>query len=176
VLASKSHLRKGFTRIRILVVSQQSEQIYAERALCAGGSGYWMRNSLAEELMHAIETVLAGEIYASSANHVLAMRKLAGGRNGSVRRVRACAVDHHSVDSPVSPLQRLVLTKFHAKSQNKVDDVIRSVSCRVMRTGIVRALIALATSDQAIPTTQMGLDGLLLLENVTRARNRREIA
>jgi hypothetical protein len=45
-----------------------------------------------------------------------------------------------------------------------------------MRTGIMRALIALATSDQAIPTTQMGLDGLLLLENVTRARNRREIA
>ena len=67
MLASKSRLRKGFPRIRILVVSRQSEQIYAERALCAGGSGYWMRNSLAEELMHAIETVLAGEIYASSA-------------------------------------------------------------------------------------------------------------
>jgi hypothetical protein len=45
-----------------------------------------------------------------------------------------------------------------------------------MRTGIVRALIALATPNQAIPTTQMGLDALLLLENVTRARNRREIA
>jgi hypothetical protein len=45
-----------------------------------------------------------------------------------------------------------------------------------MRIGIVRALIALTTPDQAIPTTQMGLGGLLLLENVTRARNRREIA
>jgi len=32
--------------------------------------------------------------------------------------VRACAVDHHSVDSPVSPLQGLVLTKFHAQSKN----------------------------------------------------------
>jgi hypothetical protein len=45
-----------------------------------------------------------------------------------------------------------------------------------MRKGIVRALIALATSNQAIPTAQLGLDALLLLENVTRARNRREIA
>jgi hypothetical protein len=45
-----------------------------------------------------------------------------------------------------------------------------------MRIGIVRALIALATPDQAISTTQMGLDGCLLLENVTRARNRRGIA
>jgi len=45
-----------------------------------------------------------------------------------------------------------------------------------MRTDIVRALIALATPDQATPTTQTGLDALLLLENVTRARNRREIA
>jgi len=45
-----------------------------------------------------------------------------------------------------------------------------------MRKGIVRALIALASLDQAIPTTQTGLDTLLLLENVTRARNRREIA
>ena len=62
------------------------------------------------------------------------------------------------------------------KPENKVDDVIRVVSCRVMRIGMVRALIALATPDQAIPTTQMGLDGLLLLENVTRARNRRGIA
>ena len=45
-----------------------------------------------------------------------------------------------------------------------------------MRIGIVRALIALATPNQAISTMQTGLDALLLLENVTRARNRREIA
>jgi hypothetical protein len=45
-----------------------------------------------------------------------------------------------------------------------------------MRIGIVRALIALATPDQATPTTQTGFDVLLLLENISRARNRREIA
>jgi DNA-binding NarL/FixJ family response regulator len=36
-----------------------------------------MKNSSVEELMHAIETVLAGEIYASQAIASLAMRKFA---------------------------------------------------------------------------------------------------
>jgi DNA-binding NarL/FixJ family response regulator len=74
-------LAKEFTAIRILVVSRQSELTYAERALCAGASGYWMKNSSAEELMRAIETVLAGEIYASRAITSLAMRKFAGDRD-----------------------------------------------------------------------------------------------
>jgi DNA-binding NarL/FixJ family response regulator len=73
-------LATEFPCIRILVVSRQSERTYAERALCAGASGYWMKNSSVEELMHAIETVLAGEIYASQAIHSVAMRKFAGGR------------------------------------------------------------------------------------------------
>jgi len=70
-----------FPRIRILVISRQSEWTYAERALCAGASGYWMKNSSVPELMHAIETVLAGEIYASQAITSFAMQKFAGGRN-----------------------------------------------------------------------------------------------
>jgi DNA-binding NarL/FixJ family response regulator len=74
-------LAMEFPRIRILVVSRQAERTYAERALCAGASGYWMKNSSVAELMHAIETVLAGEIYASQAITSVAMHKFAGGRN-----------------------------------------------------------------------------------------------
>jgi DNA-binding NarL/FixJ family response regulator len=73
-------LATEFPRIRILVVSRQSERTYAERALRAGASGYWMKNSSVEELMHAIETVLAGGIYASRAITSVAMHKFAGGR------------------------------------------------------------------------------------------------
>jgi len=40
-----------------------------------------MKNGSVEELMHAIETVLAGEIYASRAMTGLAMNKFAGCRN-----------------------------------------------------------------------------------------------
>src|SRR5437879_5573997 len=74
-------LATEFPRIRILVVSRQSERTYAERALRAGAAGYWMKNSSVEEFMHAIETVLAGEIYASQAITGLAMHKFAGGRD-----------------------------------------------------------------------------------------------
>jgi DNA-binding NarL/FixJ family response regulator len=75
-------LATEFPGIRILIVSQQSELIYAERALQAGASGYWMKNSSVEELMRAIETVLAGKIYASQTIASLAMRKFA--RRGDV--------------------------------------------------------------------------------------------
>jgi DNA-binding NarL/FixJ family response regulator len=74
-------LATEFPRIRILIVSRQSERTYAERALRAGAAGYWMKNSSVEELMHAIETVLKGEIYASRAITSVAMHKFAGGRN-----------------------------------------------------------------------------------------------
>jgi DNA-binding NarL/FixJ family response regulator len=52
-------------RARILAVSRQPEEIYAERALRAGASGYWMKTSTRKELVRAIDTVLAGELYVS---------------------------------------------------------------------------------------------------------------
>jgi DNA-binding NarL/FixJ family response regulator len=62
---------------RILIVSRQSERIYAERALHVGAAGYWMKNGSAEELMRAIDTVAKGEIYASPAITALAMQRFA---------------------------------------------------------------------------------------------------
>jgi DNA-binding NarL/FixJ family response regulator len=55
-------LSSEFPRTRILVVSRQSDRIYAERALRGGAAGYCMMNGSAEELLHALETVAAGEI------------------------------------------------------------------------------------------------------------------
>ena len=54
-----------FSHARILAVSRRAEEIYAERALRAGASGYWMKTSTREELIRAIDTVLAGELYVS---------------------------------------------------------------------------------------------------------------
>ena len=59
-------LAARFPRIRILAISRQREEIYAERALRAGASGYWMKTSTREELIRALDTVLAGELYVSS--------------------------------------------------------------------------------------------------------------
>ena len=58
-------LAARFPRARILAVSRQPEEIYAERALRAGASGYWMKTDAREELLCAIKTILAGELYVS---------------------------------------------------------------------------------------------------------------
>jgi two-component system response regulator NreC len=70
-------LATEFPRIRILIVSSQSERIYAERALHAGAAGYWMKNGSADELLRAVETVAAGEIYASPLITSLALERFA---------------------------------------------------------------------------------------------------
>jgi len=70
-------LATEFPRIRILVVTGQSERIYAERALHAGAAGYWMKNGSAEELLGAVETVAAGQIYASPLIMSLALERFA---------------------------------------------------------------------------------------------------
>ena len=58
-------LATEFPSLRILIVSRQSERIYAQRALHAGAAGYWMKNGSVEALLHALETVAAGQIYIS---------------------------------------------------------------------------------------------------------------
>lgn len=70
-------LAAEFPSTRILIVSRQSERIYAERALHAGAVGYWMENGSAEELMRAVDTVAAGELYASPAITALAVQRFA---------------------------------------------------------------------------------------------------
>ena len=68
-------LANEYPQTRILIVSHQSERIYAERALHAGAAGYWMKNGPAEELLHGLETVAAGEIYVSPLITSLAVQK-----------------------------------------------------------------------------------------------------
>src|SRR4029077_9736310 len=70
-------LATEFPQTRILIVSRQSERIFAERALHAGAAGYWMKNGSPEELLRAVETVVAGEIYASPSITALANQRVA---------------------------------------------------------------------------------------------------
>jgi DNA-binding NarL/FixJ family response regulator len=71
-------LATEFPRTRILIVSRQPERTYAERTLRAGAAGYWMENGSAQELLRAVETVAADEIYVSPVIASLAVRKLIG--------------------------------------------------------------------------------------------------
>jgi DNA-binding NarL/FixJ family response regulator len=69
-------LARAFPQTKILVASSNAEPTYAERALRAGASGYWMKGGPAAELLEAIEMVLSGEPYVSPRIALLAVREL----------------------------------------------------------------------------------------------------
>jgi DNA-binding NarL/FixJ family response regulator len=61
-----------------LVISQCDETLYAERALKAGARGYVMKERATDEVLTAIRTILAGELYVSPKIAALALHKMIG--------------------------------------------------------------------------------------------------
>jgi DNA-binding NarL/FixJ family response regulator len=60
-------LHAAAPEVIILVVSMRDELIYAERCLRAGARGYITKQEASRSVMHAIRTVLSGEISVSEA-------------------------------------------------------------------------------------------------------------
>ena len=58
-------LRVEHPKVKVLVLSQYDELIFAERALRAGASGYIMKENATHEVLRAVRKVLAGELYFS---------------------------------------------------------------------------------------------------------------
>ncbi len=58
-------LRVEHPEVKVLVLSQYDELIFAERALRAGASGYIMKENATDEVLRAVRKVLAGELYFS---------------------------------------------------------------------------------------------------------------
>jgi DNA-binding NarL/FixJ family response regulator len=58
-------LRVERARVKVLVLSQYDELIFAERALRAGAYGYIMKENAADEILRAVRKVLAGELFFS---------------------------------------------------------------------------------------------------------------
>src|SRR5215475_6694683 len=58
-------LRVESPEVKVLVLSQYDELIFAERALRAGASGYIMKENTTDEVLRAVRKVLAGELYFS---------------------------------------------------------------------------------------------------------------
>ena len=71
--------------LRILVYSAYDENIFAERVMRAGASGYVMKQAPAEKMTAAIRDVMRGGIYVSREVALSAFRKsLRGGRAKSL--------------------------------------------------------------------------------------------
>lgn len=71
-------LKKRFSELPILVLSMQSESIYAERALRAGARGYIMKEETTENVIKALRQVLSGEVYLSDRMSKRILSQVAG--------------------------------------------------------------------------------------------------
>lgn len=58
-------LKMARTNLRVLVMSMQDENIFAERALRAGAAGYFMKDRPVGDFLRAVRAVLGGELYLS---------------------------------------------------------------------------------------------------------------
>jgi DNA-binding NarL/FixJ family response regulator len=68
-------LRAEHPEVKVLVLSQYDELIFAERVLRAGACGYVMKENATEEILQAIQTVLKGEIYFSNRVGIAAVHR-----------------------------------------------------------------------------------------------------
>src|SRR5262249_22682059 len=75
-------LKSQHPHVRILVLSQYGAPIYIERAMRAGASGYVVKEQAAEEVLSAIRTVLAGEMYLTRGMAGLLLKKLLVPKSG----------------------------------------------------------------------------------------------
>lgn len=66
----------------VLVLSQRDETAYAQPVLQAGARGYIMKEEATEEVLHAIEAVLGGEVYVSRRLSGVIVRRLMLGQQG----------------------------------------------------------------------------------------------
>jgi len=69
-------LRRSYSVVGLLAMSQHDEMIFAERALRAGANGYLMKQEATSNILKAIRHILAGDVYLSSAMHSQITRRL----------------------------------------------------------------------------------------------------
>ena len=76
-------IRAEHADLPILVLSMHDETLYADRALRAGARGYLMKREALDSVVIAVRTVLAGEIYLSTAMSKRMIAEHVGGGGGS---------------------------------------------------------------------------------------------
>ena len=79
-LALTKELTSNHPEVRVLVVSQCDELLYAERALKSGAHGFVMKDRDVNELITAIRQVAAGDFYVSPKINASALRQLVAGK------------------------------------------------------------------------------------------------
>jgi DNA-binding NarL/FixJ family response regulator len=124
-------LRAVDSGIKILVVSMHDEALYADRVLRAGGDGYVMKQEDPEEIVRAIQDVLAGRIYVSE-DVLAAASKAPAARPAGQAQARPL---EQMADRELEILHLLGKGKTHAEIARQLGLSLRAVtrSCAAMQ-------------------------------------------
>ena len=74
------NIRSQYPNVNMIVFSMYDENVYAERAIRAGASGYLMKSESTKQLVEAIRSVNRGEVYLSREMASRILNKVAMGR------------------------------------------------------------------------------------------------
>ncbi|MEM1126719.1 MAG: response regulator transcription factor [Bacteroidota bacterium] len=75
------NIRAQFPEVQVVVFSMYDENVYAERAIRAGASGYLMKSEPTQSVVDAIRSVVRGEVYLSRRMASRILSKVAMGRS-----------------------------------------------------------------------------------------------
>jgi len=76
-------LKSQYPKLPILALSMHDENLYAERALRAGASGYVMKQEATKNLLTAVRQVLSGGVYVSEPMTAKLLSRIANMKNGA---------------------------------------------------------------------------------------------
>ncbi len=76
-------VKQRWSNVRILVLSMYNEDVYAERVLRAGASGYIMKQEAPKRVITAIWAVLKGSVYVSESVSANILKSMAGKRTAT---------------------------------------------------------------------------------------------
>ena len=74
------NIRSQYSDVKMIVFSMYDENVYAERAIRAGASGYLMKSEPTKRIIEAIRSVKRGEVYLSRKMASRILNKVAMGR------------------------------------------------------------------------------------------------
>ena len=77
-LGALPRLRQDFPALKILILTSMAEELFAERTLRAGADVFVMKSALAENLLKAVDTVMAGGVHVSPALAGNLLRRISG--------------------------------------------------------------------------------------------------
>jgi len=120
-LAVMEVLQRELPRIKILILSGHGDLEGVMRVVQAGARGFVLKESPAEELMRAVETVQAGQTYFSSEVARVALNQFVRG-------------GHVSGMAPLTTRERQVLTQIAEGRSNKEIAVQLGVGVRTVET------------------------------------------